>query len=144
MDRAQQLREIREAIDTGRLTLQYLNRARDELSAASGFGIADMLGFDLIGGIGKHMKMGSAKRELESAKRQVMVFQRELKDVSGILDFQIDIGGFLTFADFFFDGILKNVFVQSKISQAKEQVDQAIWQVNRIIEDLLRMEQQAL
>ena len=75
MDRAQQLREIREAIDTGRLTLQYLNRARDELSAASGFGIADMLGFDLIGGIGKHMKMGSAKRELESAKRQVKVFQ---------------------------------------------------------------------
>ena len=114
MDRAQQLREIREAIDTGRLTLQYLNRARDELSAASGFGIADMLGFDLIGGIGKHMKMGSAKRELESAKRQVMVFQRELKDVSGILDFQIDIGGFLTFADFFFDGILADVFVQSK------------------------------
>ena len=137
MDRAQQLREIRDAIDTGRLTLQYLNRARDELSAASGFGIADMLGFDLIGGIGKHMKMGSAKR-------QVMVFQRELKDVSGILDFQIDIGGFLTFADFFFDGILADVFVQSKISQAKEQVDQAIWQVNRIIEDLLRMEQQAL
>ena len=73
-----------------------------------------------------------------------MVFQRELKDVSGILDFQIDIGGFLTFADFFFDGILADVFVQSKISQAKEQVDQAIWQVNRIIEDLLRMEQQAL
>ena len=67
-----------------------------------------------------------------------------MKDVTGILDFQIDIGGFLTFADFFFDGILADVFVQSKISQAKEQVDQAIWQVNRIIEDLLRMEQQAL
>ena len=62
MDRAQQLREIREAIDTGRLTLQYLNRARDELSAASGFGIADMLGFDLIGGISKTAGNGLSER----------------------------------------------------------------------------------
>lgn len=144
MEREQRLKEIREAIDAGRLTLQYLNRARQELDSASGFGIADMLGFDLIGGIGKHMKLNNAKRELEAAKWQVMNFQKELRDVSGVLNFQIDIGGFLTFADFFFDGILADVFVQSKIGQAKEQVNQAAWQINQIIQDLLRMEQENL
>ena len=101
MDREQELREIREAINAGNLTLQYLNRAREELNAASNFGIADMLGFDFIGGIGKHMKLSNAQKEMEAAKRQVMCFQKELRDVSDILNFQVDIGGFLTFADFF-------------------------------------------
>ncbi len=144
MDRGQNLREIREAMDAGRRTLQYLYQAREQLNAASNFGIADMLGFDLIGGIGKHMKLRDARNELEAAKRQVVVFQKELQDVRGVLNFQIDIGGFLTFADFFFDGILADVFVQSKISEAKEQVDRAIWQVEQIVQDLLRMEREAL
>ncbi|MCI8608081.1 MAG: hypothetical protein HFE73_00360 [Firmicutes bacterium] len=142
MDREQELREIREAIDAGRRTLQYLYQAREQLNSASGFGIADMLGFDLIGGIGKHMKFRDAQNTLEMAKRQVMVFQKELRDVSRVLDFQIDIGGFLTFADFFFDGILADIFVQSKISEAKEQVDRATWQIEQIVNDLFRMERE--
>lgn len=140
MDREQELREIREAIDAGNLTLQHLNRAREELNAASNFGIADMLGFDLIGGIGKHMKLSSAQKEMEAAKWQVTCFQKELRDVSSVLNFQVDIGGFLTFADFFFDGILADVFVQSKISDAKNQVDRAVYQINQIMSDLYRME----
>lgn len=140
MDKSQELREIREAIDAGNLTLQYLNRAREELNAASNFGIADMLGFDLIGGIGKHMKLSNAQKEMEAAKRQVMNFQKELRDVSGILNFQVDVGGFLTFADFFFDGILADVFVQSKINDAKRQVDDAVYHIHQIMTDLYRME----
>ncbi len=143
MDKAQELREIREAIDAGNLTLQYLNRAREELNAASNFGIADMLGFDFIGGIGKHMKLSNAQKEMEAAKRQVMCFQKELRDVSTILNFQVDIGGFLTFADFFFDGILADVFVQSKIDDAKKQVDNAVYQIHQIMTDLYKMEANA-
>ena len=86
MDREQELREIREAINAGNLTLQYLNRAREELNAASNF------------------------------------------------------GGFLTFADFFFDGILADVFVQSKINDAKKQVDNAVYHIHQIMTDLYRME----
>ena len=99
-----------------------------------------MLGFDLIGGIGKHMKLSSAQKEMEAAKWQVTCFQKELRDVSGVLNFRVDIGGFLTFADFFFDGILADVFVQSKISDAKNQVDRAVYQINQIMSDLYRME----
>ncbi len=144
MDKMQELREIREAKEAGRLTLYHLERAREELNSASNFGIADMLGFDLIGGIGKHLKLSRAKDEMEAAKWQVMCFQKELKDVSGVLNFQVDIGGFLTFADFFFDGILADVFVQSRISDAKQQVDQAHYQICRILDDLDRMERELL
>lgn len=144
MTAEQELREIREALDAGNRTLQCLKQARAELNSASNFGVADMLGFDLIGGIGKHMKINKAKAQLEEAKRQVVLFQHELKDVSVRLQFQVNIGDFLTFADFLFDGIFTDVIVQSKISDAKEQVDRAIWQVEQIINDLYRMEREVL
>lgn len=144
MSREQELKEIREAIDAGRLTLRHLERARELLNSASNFGLADMLGFDLIGGIGKHMKMNQASQELEAAQRQVVSFQRELQDVSRVLNFRVDIGGFLSIADFFFDGILADVMVQSRISEAKQQVDNAHYQIGRILDDLFRMEQELL
>ncbi|MDD2971171.1 MAG: hypothetical protein PHE02_03435 [Lachnospiraceae bacterium] len=140
MNREEQLRELREAINAGNQALVYLNNAKKELSSASSFGIADMLGFDFIGGFGKHMKIDNARREIELAKNQIGVFQRELRDVSTLQDFQVDIGGFLTFADFFFDGLIADWFVQSKISQAKKQVDTGIYNVNRILNELHRME----
>lgn len=142
MNREGQIIEIREAIKAGEQALVYLNNAKKELSSASNFGIADMLGLDFIGGLGKHMKIDSAQREIERAKNQIAVFQRELKDVSALQEFQIDIGGFLTFADFFFDGLIADWFVQSKISQAKKQVDTGIGNINTILSELRRMERE--
>lgn len=56
MERERELREIREAIEAGLVTKNYLVLARESLILPAGFGIADMLGMDFIGGIGKHMK----------------------------------------------------------------------------------------
>lgn len=57
-------------------------------------------------------------------------FSKELRDVSGYSS--IHISEFLTFADFVFDGFLADVLVQSKISEAKKQCDDAIRQVSAI------------
>ncbi|MGF6376675.1 hypothetical protein M2140_001752 [Clostridiales Family XIII bacterium PM5-7] len=132
-------REIQEAISAGELTLQYLQQARQELDSAAGFGIADLLGFDLIGGIGKHMKLGNAKNHMENAKKQVMLFQQELRDVSAIVDFDVNIGDFLTFADFFFDGLIADVIVQSRIGDAKNQIETATRQIQAILQDLYHL-----
>ena len=48
----------------------------------------------------------------------------------------IHINDFLTFADFFFDGIIADVIVQSKISEAKRQCDEGIRQVADIRDEL--------
>lgn len=144
MEREAKLKEIREAIEAGMKTQRYLEAARENLNSASNFGIADMLGFDLIGGIGKHVKLRKAQEQLELARRQVQSFRKELADVQGALDFQVNLGDFLTFADFLFDGILTDVFVQSKIADAKQQVDRAGYHVQRILEDLNRMESELL
>lgn len=144
MDRDSQLREVREAIDAGMRTRQYLQQALRELESAQGFGFADMLGLDLIGGIGKHMKLAGARQQMELARNQVAVFQKELQDVNYALDLNLEVGGFLTFADFFLDGILADVLVQSKIGELKRQVENGLWQLNRVMEDLARMEMEIL
>ena len=43
---------------------------------------------------------------------------------------------FLTFADFFFDGVIADYLVQSKIAEARAQVSDAIYQVERLLRDL--------
>lgn len=43
-------------------------------------------------------------------------------------------GGFLSFADFFLDGLVADYMVQSKIANAREQVDDAIRQIEMILE----------
>ncbi len=139
-----QLREIREAIDAGMQTRLYLQQALNELDSAKGFGFADMLGFDLIGGIGKHMKLADARKQMERARSQVAVFQKELQDVNYALDMNLELGGFLTFADFFLDGILADILVQSRLGELKKQVENGLYQLGRVMEDLTAMEMKIL
>ena len=79
--------------------------------------------------------MASAEREIDEARYALQKFSKELRDVHGFSS--IHIGDFLTFADFFFDGFVMDVIVQSKISDAKRQCDQAIRQVEDIRRQLV-------
>lgn len=86
----------------------------------------------------KYSKMNNASTYMENAKYDLQVFQRELRDVYISLDRKADVSGFLSFADFFFDGIVADYLVQSRIGEARKQVDSAINQVKNILVDLRR------
>ena len=75
---------------------------------------------------------------MEVAKTDLKRLQRELKDVNIPLDLRMEVGSFLSFADFFFDGFVADYLVQSKISEAKEQVSDAIIRVEKILNELKR------
>lgn len=129
-------REIREAVGAGERALYSLNAARDQLQSAGNWGLLDLFGGGFITDMMKHSKIDKAVSCMESAKRCLEVFQRELRDVSIRIDLDMEIGGFLTFADFFFDGILADYLVKSKISDAKDEVEEAITQVTQIVAGL--------
>ena len=95
----------------------------------------DIIGGGLITDLIKHSKINNAKQCMETAKRDLRQFQHELDDVDEYLP-NIQVGDFLTFADFFFDGFIADIFVQSKISDAKKQVLEAIYQVESIVNRL--------
>ena len=130
--------EIREAIDAGERALRSLYSAQDKLKGARGWGIFDMLGGGFISDLMKHSKMEEASKSMEEAKYHLQRFRKELSDVNGNFNLQLNVGGFLSFADFFFDGFVADYLVQSKISEARRQVDDAIAKVSRILEDLKR------
>ena len=129
-------KEIDEAIASGERALLSLKEAQNKLNSARNWGIFDMLGGGLITDIIKHSKMNDASAYLEEAKRDLLVFQRELQDVQGAIDLKVEVDGFLTFADFFFDGIIMDYVVQSKIAEARRQIEQAIPLVEKLVNDL--------
>ena len=123
-------KEINEAIFAADDALFHLESARKYLSSAGNWGLLDIFGGGTITGLVKHSKMGNAEREVQAAKYALQKFSKELKDVSGYSS--IHINDLLTLADFIFDGFLADVFVQSKINDAKRQCDDAIRQVKTI------------
>jgi hypothetical protein len=128
-------REVNEAIDAADDAIYHLKSARRCLDSAGTWGILDIFGGNMITGLLKHSKMASAEREIDDARYALQKFSKELRDVHGFSS--IHIGDFLTFADFFFDGFVMDVIVQSKISDAKRQCDQAIRQVEDIRRQLV-------
>ena len=127
-------KELQEAISAADEALYHLENAKRYLGSAGNWGLLDIFGGGMITGLVKHSKMGSAEREVQEAKYALQKFSTELRDVSGYSS--IHINDFLTFADFIFDGFLADVLVQSKISEAKRQCDDAIRQVTAIRREL--------
>ena len=130
--------EIREAIEAGERALGSLQEARRSLGSARGWGLLDLFGGGGISGLIKHMKIGDARSSLNRAKADLERFSRELSDVRDLQGLRIDIGDFLTFADFFFDGFLADIMVQSRIRQAMDNLDDAIRRVANVLDQLKR------
>ncbi len=127
-------KEIREAIAAADDALNHLRSASKYLDSAGNWGLVDMFGGGLISGVMKHSKMGNAEREIDNARYALQRFSKELRDVSGYSS--IHINDFLTFADFFFDGFVADILVQSKIKNGKKQCDDAIRRVEAIQREL--------
>ena len=127
-------RERQEAIDAGERALDSLYGVRKELESAGNWGLLDMFGGGMFTTFVKHSKMNDAQRYMERAKRDLAAFSRELADVSETLN--INSGDFLTVADYFFDGFVADMLVQSRIRDAQRQVDDAIYRVESILSRL--------
>ena len=128
--------EIREAIEAGERALISLQDARESLGSARNWGLLDLLGGRSISGLVKHVKIDNARQSLNRAKADLNRFTKELSDVRDLQGLNIEIGDFLMFADFFFDGFLADIVVQSKIRQAQDRIEDAIIAVEEVLRDL--------
>lgn len=129
--------EVYEAIDAGERALRSLRQAQQYLNSAGNWGLFDMFGGNLITGLMKHSKINNASKSIEDARYDLRKFQTELKDVDTLVP-DVNVGDFLTFADFFWDGFVADIMVQSKISKGKKQVAEAISRVDDILSQLRR------
>ena len=96
----------------------------------------DIFGGNTFSGLMKHMRVNNASRYVDDARRDMAAFRDELGDIRDLENLNVDIDGFLTFADFFFDGFVADIFVQSKIRKGQQQVREAIRRVEDILSSL--------
>lgn len=129
-------KEIREAIAAGERALYSLRAAQDKMNSARGWGIIDMFGGNLLTGLIKHSQAHDASRYVEDAKRDLAVFQNELQDVRDLQGLNVEVGDFLTFADFFWDGLLADILVQSRINDARRKIADAIRRTKDVVQRL--------
>jgi len=130
--------EIREALQAADNALFHLRQAQRQLRSARNWGLYDLFGGGFFSTLIKHSKMNRARNEVEAARDAVCRFSRELSDVAGSAQFEMDTDDFLSFADYFFDGFMADYMMQSRIGRARNQVDSAIVRISRIRNQLSR------
>lgn len=119
-----QQKEVQEALSAGENAKRLLGQVQDDLDSARSWGTWDMLGGGLIATMAKHDRLDSAQSSIRAAQRALSDFRTELADVSQLQVPNIQIGEFATFADYFFDGIFSDWYVQSSIKKAQEGVSE--------------------
>lgn len=121
------------AIDKGEKAKECLEEALKALSSASNWGLLDIFGGGTLTTFIKHTKIEKAREYIYRSRAYTEELKREL---SGLEDINIDIGSFLTFADFFWDGLAADILVQSKINSARRQISSAVSDLDRVLSRL--------
>jgi len=136
-------KEIREAADAGRRLQAALRDVEQSLSDAKKWGTWDMLGGGMISTAVKHSHIDRANERLRKAEQLMHRFEQELADVHRTVDLGIEVGGFVKFADYFFDGLISDWVVQRKISDSLEHVRAELRKVDNALRSLENEERQA-
>ena len=139
-----QQKEIGEAILAGNAAFAIAEKILSELDSADGWNTWDMFGGGgLITHMAKHEHLDDAQDLVETLQDKLRSFKTELADVSITADMQVNIDGFLRFADYFFDGLFADWAVADKISESMSAVQKTKDQIGRLVERLTKMREDA-
>ena len=136
-------REIRQAIGAGKGAISTARQVSKSLSSAKKWGTADMLGGGIITTAMKHEHINAAQADMSTLQNQVHRFRSEVSDVRISVQINVKLDQFTSFADYFFDGLLVDGYVQSGISRTQNQVSSIQSQISSALSRLERMESDA-
>ena len=138
-----QKKELQEAISAGNAALSTTQQVLSSLDSAEGWGTWDLFGGGLVADLAKHSHLDEAQGAVEQLQSQLRRFKTELADVTIQADMQVNVDGFLRFADYFFDGLFADWAVLDRISQSKEQVQNTKQQIETVLFRLNSMQRSA-
>jgi len=138
-----EIRELEEAIQAGKKTFTALKQVGESLESAQGWGVWDILGGGLLSTAIKHDRINQAREAVFEVQAQMGQFKRELADVSKSAELEVELTAFESFADYFFDGLIIDWIVQSKITNSLEQTRKAQKSIRKAIKELEELKEQA-
>ena len=136
-----QKREIKEAISAGYSAKGTADQILSELESADGWNTWDILGGGgIITHMAKHGHLDEAQELVSQLQSKLRRFKTELADIQITADMQVNVDGFLRFADYFFDGLFADWAVGDRISQSQSSVSGTKRQIERTLDKLRDME----
>jgi len=111
-----------EALNIVRQILPLLDQAEHSFKSARNWGFVDIFGGGLIVDLIKHSHLNSAGTVMNQINYLLHDLQRVLQGLTIPADYSMNTATFATFADFVFDGILADTYMQSKIMTSLDQV----------------------
>lgn len=136
-----QKKEIREAVSAGQSALGAADSVLSELEDADGWNTWDIIGGGgIITHMAKHGHLDDAQEKVEQLQGKLRRFKTELADINIQADMQVNIDGFLRFADYFFDGLFADWAVGDKISESQSSVQEVKNQINSALSKLSSMD----
>ena len=139
-----QKREIKEAISAGYSARGTADRILSELNSADGWNTWDMFGGGgIITHMAKHSHLDSAQDLVSELQSKLRRFKTELADIQITANMQVNVDGFLRFADYFFDGLFADWAVGDRINQSMNSVSSTKSQISRTLDKLSSMEKAA-
>lgn len=136
------IKELEEAVDEGQRALDGLESVVASLKRAKDWGTFDIIGGGIVVTAIKHSQIDHAKEEVYDVQQSLRRFESELSDLSIRPDSElgIDIDSLTKFADHFFDNLIFDWVVQTKI---KRTLDGAV-KMKKVVEKLTKDLQQKL
>ncbi len=139
-----QKKEIREAISAGNSAKGTADRILSELESADGWNTWDMLGGGgIITHMAKHGHLDDAQANIMALQGMLRKFKAELADINIQANMQVNVDGFLRFADYFFDGLFADWAVGDRISESQSSVMSVRYKIEQAMNKLTSMDQAA-
>lgn len=138
-------KEYEEAWQAGEVASNRLQDVIEALEKAKSWSTFDLFGGGLISTMVKHDRINTAKGYIHSAQYALRNFESELKDIERQFHApELEIGGFLTFADYFFDGLLADWTVHGRIRNSLEETQSCFRRVTSLNRNLKKRHEQLL
>ena len=114
--------QVNQALNLTNQLIAELDQAERQLSSARNWSFLDVLGGGLITDLIKHSKLNNAKISMDRVNYLMQELRRVLGGISMSGDYSMNVGGFATFADFFFDSGIVDVYMTAKIMSSLNEV----------------------
>jgi len=138
-----QSRAVDEAILEGEKGLKQLSIVIGFLRKAKDWGRWDMYSKNRSAGYMKHQAIDKAVRNLTNTQHQLNKFSRELSDLGDkYYTFNLNIGQFNKFMDFFFDNLISDWIIQQRIKTSLNNIERTYSDVQRIVRELKDQKEQ--
>lgn len=121
MDNRPQQSQINEAVSIIDRLIPLVNDAERNLSSARNWGFLDVLGGGFIVDLIKHSKLNNASNSMEQVNYLMQNLQRILGSIN-TNDYSMNVGNFVSLADFLFDGAIADIYMTSKIMSSLDEV----------------------